>query len=287
MTSFIQSNGDIQVIISQKEVTWFDIFYYSRHLNSNFGGWNSKSHWLTLGVNAINSLSEEVLKSYFQKSLKPDDEKSDEYRPVIRSDKFCFSREMSEERKQILVNSRNLNASENELNTWIFSKNNANIKGCEVSWKGYEIPLSGESSGQLKIDLVGIDNQNTIHIVELKKTHDKGTDSPLFAVIEVLCYGIQWFRCKENFEYELNNSSEQIKLSVATPENYWGDWIKTDETKKSFLDCVKKIMDAMPGDLKRIISPEINFLTITDSCIQQGQESVFGEAFKTTTNQSC
>jgi hypothetical protein len=122
-------------------------------------------------------------------------------------------------------------ASENALNYGLVrgaEKNNVKIS--------YEVPLAGESDGQLKADLMvfhAANGQlNTVEIVELKKA--AGTDSPLMALIASICYAIQFIRCWDTRNSKLRDEIGEflgvglkasrpntIRLILAAPGSYW------------------------------------------------------------------
>src|SRR5208282_394396 len=115
---------------------------------------------------------------------------------------------------------------EQELNTRLFHDNGHGLWGQSI---GYEIPLSAEKEGQLKVDILAIGKDKpSLEIIELKRAKNTD-DSPLMAMTEATCYGIQAVRCRD---YLLKNSVlkeklvstehfETIRLILAAPHAYW------------------------------------------------------------------
>src|SRR5712691_3754991 len=190
-TRMITDDGGLKITIGPKEVTWFRFLQISRTTNSLNGGWNSKSHWRK-GLKSLGCKHADFLKDWTTNSLAPQEA------PAPRGDNFMFDRDRSRERHQLnhgpLRKGDDLcNLSENELNTRLFHDNGHDLWGQNI---GYEIPLSAESEGQLKVDIVAIGKDNhSLEIIELKQANNKG-DSPLMAMTEAICYGIQAIRCR-------------------------------------------------------------------------------------------
>src|SRR5207253_26236 len=97
---------------------------------------------------------------------------------------------------------------------------------------GYEIPLAAESDGQLKVDILAIgQDKSSLEIIELKKAKNK-SDSPLMALTEAICYGIQAVRCQDYLvsDPHLIEKSvfkahfKSIRLILAAPNAYWISW---------------------------------------------------------------
>ncbi|WCL48886.1 hypothetical protein [Leptospira sp. GIMC2001] len=225
----IEDQGNLVVNIKEKDMNWGEFMYYSRHTNSNYGGWNNKSHWMKM----VDFLSgkEEILKIYTEQSFS---------KPMrdVRKEKFMLDREDSEQRKNV-SNSNISDIDENSLSYRLFSSLGNESKK-EIRPLGYEIPLSSESDGQLKIDILGYNqSEKALEIIELKKGKNQ-TDSPFFAYIEALCYGIQLFHCQENIRKEMENlqdvNFDNINLTIAAPEVYYTYW-KEDGS----IDKIKKI----------------------------------------------
>jgi len=119
---------------------------------------------------------------------------------------------------------------------------------------GYEIPLAAESEGQLKIDLLGkgITTERYVSIVELKQADNKN-DSPLMALTEAICYGLQLGRCRKKLLAELKvEDFKIIRLILAAPSEYWSHW----EFKKH-PDCSKK-MNAIVESVSEILTRTSN-----------------------------
>ncbi len=74
----------------------------------------------------------------------------------------------------------------------------------------YELPLCAESDGLLRADLVHfvpVPENGLVEIIELKKglgkNQNESRDSPLMALVEAICYGLQLLRCWDDLQKEL------------------------------------------------------------------------------------
>lgn len=85
--------------------------------------------------------------------------------------------------------------------------------------------------------------------MELKQARNTG-DGPLMAFVEVLCYGLQAIRCKNELLSELQKipavrseitakSFDKTRLIIAAPDVYWKNWRKADEVKRDFDVLIK------------------------------------------------
>jgi len=244
----ISNDGDISIIIKCKEVTLFNFLQYSRVTNSVFGGWNSKSYWFDRGLKILSG--NDFIQEWTNNSI-------NNY-PEPRRNNFMFNRETSVRREDIVkkdaVNLDNL--SENDINTYLFfNKNNAFT---DYKLIGYETPLVDDKEGQLKIDLLSLNvKDKRIGIIELKQSNSP-SNSPLLALIELLCYGIQLMKCKTNISKEMIQKNGMFieehyfnitNLIIAAPEMYWNYWGYVDNNKNEIKDCFNKIID--------IINPSI------------------------------
>ena len=119
--------------------------------------------------------------------------------------------------------------SENEINARLFHDGKHGLWGTSI---GYEIPLAAESDGQLKVDIFAIGKDAvSLEIIELKRAENK-CDSPLMALTEAICYGIQVVRCRDSLLVDLVQKEKlvseehfhRIRLVLAAPEAYWNHW---------------------------------------------------------------
>jgi hypothetical protein len=224
--TIITNSGGLEITLNLNEVTWFRFLQASRATNSLRGGWNSRTHWLQV-LNLLGGKDANYLEDWTQNSLDAKD-------PAPRQNRFLFNRDLSPARGRLQLGSLRKSVdlskiSENELNTRLFHDNAHGLWGANI---GYEIPLSAESDGQLKVDIFAIGKDNcSLEIIELKKANNK-SDSPLMALTEAICYGIQAVRCRD---YLLKNSVlmeklvsprhfETIRLILAAPHPYWEYW---------------------------------------------------------------
>lgn len=230
--SMIKDDGALLVSVPANKATWFDVLTYTRVTNSNNGGWNSKTHW----ENSLTQLHDkpEILENWTNNSL----ELSRNNDPKPRTMGFRFGRDPSGKHDTvagIIVENGITEASENTLIRALYERTLIQGKK-EIKLLGYEIPLSSESTGQLKVDLYGWskDEGGRIEIVEMKKAKNAG-DSPLFAFTELICYTLQSIRCWNDLEKEipktpdmpeqlLNAPLPSFGLTIAAPEEYWNYW---------------------------------------------------------------
>lgn len=246
----ITADGGLTITIRPEEVTWFRFLQASRTTNSIGGGWNSKSNWKeglrSLGCEAAKFISDWTRKSLATK--KP---------PIPRESKFMFDRDLLKERGHLINKPRSLRKaddlvemSENEINAKLIYDNTHGL------WReciGYEIPLAAESEGQLKMDIFAIGkDQNSLVIIELKQAKNTG-DSPMMALTEAICYGIQAIRCRDFLlkDPDLKKkavSAEQfkrIRLILGAPEKYWKDWKWDDSLVAPMENIVAQVNEVL------------------------------------------
>jgi hypothetical protein len=162
-TIMITPDGGLTVTLEREDVTWFRFLQLSRSTNSLNGGWNSKSYWRDV----LNLLGYEAkfIEDWTKNSLAT-------RIPDPRKAKFMFHRDLSKERVRLnlgpLRKGHDLSKmSENELNTRLYHDNAHDLWGPSI---GYEIPLSAESEGQLKVDVLAIGKgKPSLEIIELSK----------------------------------------------------------------------------------------------------------------------
>lgn len=124
--------------------------------------------------------------------------------------------------------------------------------GIKIKWLDYEIPISFEKKGGQRrgrrkcVDLIGEMNNNIV-LVELKWGRVKNnykSDSPVYALFEVLHYAIKAFENRESLQaeevYRKNfNYWEKImkgfpNIVVAANKDYWNLWKKSYKNKKAW-----------------------------------------------------
>ncbi|PJZ89044.1 hypothetical protein [Leptospira levettii] len=229
--SMIQKDGSLKIENSSKKADWYEFFYYSRHLNSKFGGWNFKSYWKSDALEKLSS-NEIIIETYTKNTI----QNINPARPLREKD-FMLKRD--------LVEKRGAEDSENLLNFNLFN----HLQNSNESFQsiGYEIPLVATNESQLKVDLFAIQKE-TQHpnIIEIKRK-DNTDDSPLFGIVEAITYGFQFWKC-QNFikrEYTGHYSEELncdvIHLSLIAEEDYFKYW--NFESKD--IENVKKIIQTI------------------------------------------
>lgn len=240
MKSMIKENGALEVEVPVSEVTWFNFLQFSRGANSQVGGWDFKTLWKEGGLKKLASdgVREGYLQRWTENSFGPG-------APGIREEDFRLDRQRSEARRALLDKDRKLDASENRLNTWLFDR------GAFPDWgrlAGYEVPLADESDGQLKVDLLAIDEvEPRITIIELKKADNAG-NSPLMALTEAICYAIQAIRCREQLSKAIKAAGHAVtwaqfkivRLVLAAPQAYWAGWKFKSELH---VGCMQRIVE--------------------------------------------
>ena len=250
----LQPDGGLFVRLPPTEVTWYRFLTASRLANSTHGGWNFKSYWNKRAFDLLID-APAIVKEWTQNSLTKDDF------PEARAADFKLSRKFSESR-DALLNSPS-ERSENQLNARLF-KEYSTVSGKrfmnDIRFFGYEIPLSSKKSGMLRIDLLGQTENRGLALVELKK-HD-GSDTPLMAFTELVCYALQLIRCKSAFLPELKSvgvdwdERRPIRVVIAAQSSYWKKWRGDQEHDEGeWLECLS-------GRFKTIIR-EINSVLAT------------------------
>ncbi len=245
----INDDGGLNVEIKCKDVTWFTFKDFSRILNSKQGGWNSISNWREWALLPI--IDKEWSGQWTVNSL------TAKKLPDVRKENFMFSRHPSKNRIQAAGSEK-----ENGLNIDLFTQfcmdSECGIFDNQTKLIGYEIPLS---YGQLRVDLVGVTNEFELNIIELKAAD--GKDSPLMALVELICYAVQFCRIVRSkngkfwseLEDEINPikiKKEMVHLTIAAPEKYW-DYRHNDK-KIDRICTVKhldKIVQTVSGVLKQ------------------------------------
>lgn len=209
-TSIIR-DGNIVVEWKQKDVTWQAVLQTARAANSEKGGWSGKSNWADLGLDKLvtsgtsPAVGCDFLEEWTATSLKKS------ARPRPRPSKFqlklreadAAARRRGNAKPELEPNDFGILSQpadeENRLNWWLFMA--LRSRRYAVT---YELPLCADADGQLKADLVHfVAGSGLVEIVELKKGTTAGRDSPLMALVEAICYGLQLLRCWSELQPEL------------------------------------------------------------------------------------
>jgi hypothetical protein len=222
--SMITPEGDLNLNIPRGELTWFQFLAFSRAATSTVEGWNSLSYWRERGLTILakaNFLEQWTSNCFAKDTL-----------PSPREGSFKLDRPLSQERRETLPLKKEALAtmSENGLITSLFFKRPEKLGKWNLL--GFETPLAKTRVGQLKADLFGVSaERKAIGIIELKKATNQ-TDSPLMALTEAICYGLQTIRCKDLLTVELKRLGVQLQenwnleLKIAAPEDYWDYWLE-------------------------------------------------------------
>ena len=245
----IGQDGSLSITVPGQKVTWFQFLQASRLATSEMGGWNSKTHWIELGLDQLHPL---LVKQWTKRSLKDNARPKPRSQDVILSHEDSGARMDAERRGMEALKSRIDGLLENKLNAVLHSNKNWPTADWG-NFLGYEVPLADESTGQLKIDLIGagkdsVTGDGFVSLVELKQA-ESPKNSPLMALTEAICYAVQIKRCKELRKKILNGDFKTIRLILAAPEEYWSCW-----KLKKHPDCSKK-MNAIVESVSEILSP--------------------------------
>lgn len=228
--SIIRPDGGIAVAWEAKHVTWHVVLQTARETNATNGGWNHQSRWVTHGLKVMASIPSE-LQMWTQNSLKVG------VQPLPREADFQLElRELKAKggerggTKRMAAANNKLGIKfypkkpEDRLNWWLFMA--LRRKRCLT----YELPLCAESEGLLRADLVHFVPANgLVEIIELKKELGKeggdDRDSPLMALVEAICYGLQLLRCWTALQAELKQhlkvepfELKNLHLILAAPD---------------------------------------------------------------------
>jgi hypothetical protein len=253
--SFINPGGSLSVQIPADEVNWFDFLWFSRRTKSPRGGWNNKSNWRAWGLDVLTACATtEVIAKWTAQSLSADDA----YLPKPRSGDFMFGREHSVRRKMLEPAFMDYpspleQATENELSYAVFHGGFGRLQPLQgINLIGYEVPLAADSEGQLKVDLFGLSEApGAIEIVELKNAKNH-SDSPLIALTEAICYGLQALRCKKHL-LECDKLSDKayafahIRLTILAPASYWKYWCGGDNAEEAVKSCTVAFSEIIQG----------------------------------------
>ena len=270
--TFFKDSGDLEVEMPAKRVRWIDFLTYSRLLNSKSDekGWNSKTHWIKRGLEPLSKL--EAVRTWTKNSVK-----NKKTYPRPREGNFNLTRKFSDNREKAAVECDRLSidkCNENSLNSRLFQRFSgpsapADSPFPEATLLAYEVPLCDDSDGQLKVDLLGLlrrKNSYNISVIELKQATSP-SNSPLLALVECICYGLQIIRCQKQMIVEYNRIIKakkmedcnlinkfhfnSISLVIAAPENYWRYWeCLEDSPKKKVREDMKSLIAAVNAGLK-------------------------------------
>jgi hypothetical protein len=260
--TFFRSDGSMHVTIPCKAVRWIDFLANSRLVNSQKGGWDFKTTWKTEGLQQL--LDAEFLGQWTDTSL--DDSKT---YPRPRPNDFKLGREFTSERTAAaaLCDPRRIAyCPENSLNARLFQNYGIPPSGdrtrCDDNpFSGpllaYEVPLCDDSDGQLKIDLLACDlTREQLEIIELKQAANTG-NSPMMALVEGICYGLQLWRCRKAFRVESEGLALPMKakefalkpahfktlnITIAAPDEYWIYWQCTGDQAKEVMKKMEQIL---------------------------------------------
>ena len=266
---------NITISVPHKDVTWFNILNWERAMNSNQGGWDSKTHWKK---RALNWMSGEGIRSgtspvvqwtQASTSIKPD------RKPIPRTDKFMLIRSDKPIDQLSRGSLKNDISNEDDTEWGKLPENQLNwscyLHGCiklpeDDTW-GYEVPLAAESSGQLKVDLLRIarvGKSADVEIVELKKAD--GGNSPVEALVQSICYLCQLSRCWKSLTKSEEATSlkgvqwknASVRLILAAPDVYWSKWKCDSNDANKMHRIVASVRDALEG-AKRPNKLELTF----------------------------
>ena len=255
--NFIDNVGGLTVRLEPDHVSWFDFLWFSRNTRAKNGGWNSKTHWWEKGVLKLAGDTTGFVAKWTRRSL--ESQKNNRYLPPLRTGEFKFIRSDTEERGDLIksLNKRVYpfqDATENELSFALYKEGLGKFERLDfVNLLGYEIPLSSESDGQLKVDLFGLSTDGgALEIIEIKKAKNQG-DSPLLALTEAICYALQTLRCEESLlkETQLANHEDafkRINVTLLAPASYWNYWDPASDVESALKVIVEQVNAGIADD---------------------------------------
>lgn len=228
--------------------TWFSILSRSRdtNINSKNGAWDSPTHWIERGLDKC--LNSNMVKTCTQKSLI-----GDNHSP--RESMFKLNREHTSDRdkysKQGITDIDAMR--EDWINTILFDSYHDKIKFNGYNILTYEFPLGSQRGNELLVDLLSINKlDKKIGLIELKQANNKN-NSPLLALVELICYGIQFIKSQEFILKEMkeldNEYFNRIGLFMVAPEKYWKYW-QIDTIKNRIEDIVTAVNSALSNEAK-------------------------------------
>ena len=293
-------DGNLRVRIPCGKVRWIDFLTYSRLLNSREGGWDFKStrkggglqRWKADGLERLVEADFiEFVEQWTGNSLK-----NPKAYPRPRPNDFRLGRDFTNDRKRAAAScdpNKIGTCSENSLNARLFQNHGVFPSGETMTCGtnpfsgpllGYEVPLCDDSDGQLKIDLLACDQiTRQLEIIELKQASN-ANNSPLMALIEGICYGLQLWRCRVEFSKESRDTAKRLEdsrfelklddfktlqLTIAAPRDYWKSWGCTDNEAKTVMGQMEQILAAVNRQTKKLRGPELKLSTFC--IIDEGQ----------------
>ncbi len=245
--------------------SWFDLKKTAK-CSAKCEGWNSKTYWITRGLDKITSNS---IISWTKKSLLRDTI------PLPRKNDFRFENRVNAESRGETEEGPTNEAGIN-WNLFDFMRkrsHNLTDKSCPSFIPVYEFPLVAGRKGQLLSDFILFSKNNTtghslVELVELKR--ESANDTPLMAFAEAVCYIIQLLRCWElpGFQSELktvlNKAThddvirypDRINLVLAAPQKYWQNCMPNDEFKQNE-SAIKKRFDEIIQGVNGVVNKKI------------------------------
>lgn len=268
---FFQNDGNLHVIIPSKEARWIDFLIYSRLLNSPKGGWDFKSTWKVDGLERL--ADAEFIERWTDNSLR-----AQKTYPRPRTSEFKFARDFTVERRNAADSCATKpigGCSENSLNARLFQNHGVfSSRGAMTCGTnpftgpllGYEVPLCDDSDGQFKIDLLACDQiARRLEIIELKQASNTN-NSPLMALVEGICYGLQLWRCSKELSRESRDTAKRLndprfelapehfnvmQIIIAAPSQYWDYWDCPNGGDEVVKDRMDEILKAVSLETQR------------------------------------
>ena len=123
------------------------------------------------------------------------------------------------------------------------------------------------------MDLLACDfTARQLDIIELKQAKNT-SNSPLMALVEGICYGLQLWRCRNAILKEGKGAGLKLRpddfktlnLTIAAPEKYWHYWQCTGEQAKDVVKKMKTILTEV-NKAKKLRGAEA-VLKLRDFCV--------------------
>ena len=126
----------------------------------------------------------------------------------------------------------------------------------------------------LKVDIIAIEESNcSLEIIELKQANNT-SDSPLMALTEAICYGIQAVRCREHLlkASGIKGVSEKyfnsIRLLLAAPRQYWEYWKGDKEKMVDPMEyIVNQVNEALPAKTQLVFDKQS--ICVLEDCLPE------------------
>jgi hypothetical protein len=270
--SIVLPNGGISVAWEKEAVTWHIVLQTARTTNADNGGWNRKSRWNEHGLKVMASIPQE-LQTWTTNSLK------EKAQPLPREAEFQLElrelvaksgtrggeKKIPQEPEQFGIKFYPKKP-EDRLNWWLYMAHRHAKK------LTFELPLCADADGLLRADLVHfVPESALVEIIELKKGLGKdqndSRDSPLMALAEAICYGLQLLRCWEALKPELQQhlkvepfEIKHLHLILAAPDfgqNCSGNGNNLTLDHQRDLRAIVSAVQQAVGDGKATIGPKI------------------------------